>query len=345
MYPCRAALAVTLACCVTLSQAGFDFGGGCEGGGGTFEAELAEGAKATIGTIPPGKWDVHVYLEAMSDVDIQLYDLDDTSKFSEGKAVIAWCEPASTCNIGVLGSEAGVASATYEEMSVEYSGYEGVDGKLGKEYVKFTGITTRNLEMKAFAFEAGTANIHYQWQRDRSECCQGTAACTGSFEVTIGLRETADIGAIGIGKKDLEISMTAEGDLDIQLFDTDDTSEFSEGRAIVAYCGTDNCNLGVLGSEAGQTSAVYKDLTYEYSGYEGDGTNLGNEYIKISDVTNTNTMMKAYAYEAGTATVSYSFYEVPPVADGTARVTWDTSEITETQSTTAYRSSILPESL
>ena len=64
---------------------------------------------ATADHPPP----ISVRLTAVRDVDVQLYDLESTSQFAEGKAVVAWCEDATTCNIGTLGSDAGKNSATY----------------------------------------------------------------------------------------------------------------------------------------------------------------------------------------------------------------------------------------
>ncbi len=37
-------------------------------------------------------------------------------------------------------------------------------------------------------------------------------------------------------------------------------------------------------------------MEIEWSGYYGDGVNLGNEYIKITGETTANLTMKAYGY-------------------------------------------------
>ena len=59
----------------------------------------------------------------------------------------------------------------------------------------------------------------------------------------------------------------AEADVDIQLFDTEDASQHTEGAAIIAYCDEDGCNKGMLGNNDGTAESTdYNNLTYEYSG-------------------------------------------------------------------------------
>ena len=41
------------------------------------------------------------------------------------------------------------------------------------------------------------------------------------------------------------------------------------------------CNAGPLGNNhGGEEFTVYKGLKYSYSGYYGDGTNYGNEWVR-----------------------------------------------------------------
>ena len=110
--------------------AGFSWGAGCEGGNGTFAVNLTTvGEVVTIGSIPLGKWNVRILLTASSDVDVQIYDTNDKTKFvNDGKAIVAWCADAATCNIGALGSDEGVGYVEYKAMRVGYSGYGGMDG-------------------------------------------------------------------------------------------------------------------------------------------------------------------------------------------------------------------------
>ena len=58
------------------------------------------------------------------------------AKFPEGRAIVAFCEEESgapRCNKGVLGSDNGNSGrAEYKGMTVEYSGYNGVDSNSGR---------------------------------------------------------------------------------------------------------------------------------------------------------------------------------------------------------------------
>lgn len=61
----------------------------------------------------------------------------------------------------------------YMKMGIDYSGYSPVSDKPGHEYIRIKGMTTTALEMKVFAFEAGSAEVTYSWG----------AGCGGAFEV------------------------------------------------------------------------------------------------------------------------------------------------------------------
>ena len=160
---------------VTATLAGFNWGAGCGGGNGTFSVNLTtSGQLVDVGTIPAGKWNVRVYLSATSDVDVQIFDTDDISKFSEGKAVVAWCFDPSKCNIGELGSKTTAESTTYKDMKVTYSGYHGTNANPGDEYVWIDGKSTVALSMKAFAYQTGVAKIDYTWDGKQTKQCLGT---------------------------------------------------------------------------------------------------------------------------------------------------------------------------
>mmetsp|Transcript_40181 Transcript_40181/g.107699 ORF Transcript_40181/g.107699 Transcript_40181/m.107699 type:complete len:172 (-) Transcript_40181:122-637(-) len=167
--------------------------------------------------------------------------------------------------------------------------------------------------MKAFAFEAGEALVEYEWDRVQTTCCLGTAACTGSFSSSIAKGGTVDIGSIPTGKKNLKVNLECSSDVDIQLFDLEDTSSFSDGKAIIAYCedtSTDNC--GALGNNDGSAeSTTYYSRTYAYSGYEGVDGKAGYEWVKVSGVLNRELMMKAYGYAAGDAAITYEYVVYP----------------------------------
>ena len=178
-----ATVSLLFACAARPASADFDWGSGCAGGNGSFAVNLTRGKIKSLGLIPTGKWNVEVRLSAAADVDIQLYDQDDNSSYSEGAAVVAWCDRDADkkCNLGVLGSDAGLSSSAYRDMAhVEYSGYDGVGGQPGKEYIKIEGVTSQNLAMKAFAYQAGEAKVFYKFDRVQTGCCMGVTACTGA---------------------------------------------------------------------------------------------------------------------------------------------------------------------
>ena len=102
-----------------------------------------------------------------------------------------------------------------------------------------------------------------------------------------------------MGKKDLRITLEAQSDVDIQLYDKAAAAVVTcgpDGKAIIGYFdGEDACKKGFLGNndDGGEESATYSGLDFSYSGYSGVGGNLGNEYIQIEGVTNSVLNMKA----------------------------------------------------
>jgi hypothetical protein len=303
-------------------RGGFDFGTGCEGGSGQLTLKLLEGETADVGVLPAGKWNIEVRLTAASDVDVQLFDLDTETNNQNGKtfpgegaAVVAWCAEPKTCNIGTLGSDETDGCITYKGMRVCYSGYGGVDGNPGKEFITVTGELSTNLKMKAFAFAAGDAVVDYKWARTQTGCCLGILPCVGEFTAEISKGETVEIGAIPRGKKQLSVRLSSgEKDVDIQLWDMSSAAQAacSGGKPIIAYSeGTDVCAKGPLGNndDGGKESTEYKDLLYEYSGYNGVDGEAGNEYVTVNGIGNLELTMRAYGYAAGKSHVAYSYYE------------------------------------
>jgi len=307
----------------TTDTGGFDWGENCEAGSGNFVLNLpTANTYANVGVIPPGKFGVRVRLSAVEDLDITLFDTEDTSQFAEGRAIVAWCGSAD-CNRGVLAGS-NEAQAVYSrpgiaDMTVRYSGYNGVNGARGTEWVEILGETSTPLMMRAFAFRAGSATVDYEWAFEESPCCLGQSPCTGSFTQQILQGSLIDVGQIPVGKLSVNIQLLSAEDVDIQIYDLEDTSSFSEGQAIVAWCGSPNCNSGSLNG-AGADQTLYPPTTaeggvalYEYSGYNGVNGVKGDEYIRVDQTTRT-LMMKAFGYRAGTAAVNYSFMNPPRTA-------------------------------
>lgn len=274
-----------------------------------------------VGVIPQGKTDVLVGLRADMDLDIVLFDLDDKRSFSEGRAIVRWCETLD-CNLGLM-IQPGEETITYKGMNITYSGYYGVGDKAGHEFIRISGTTTASLSVGALSFVAGGADIEYSWSGTDTACCRGTERCTGSFTSFVGFRETKLVGEVPIGKRDLRVELMSAsgGDLDIQLFDVGviERSAFSEGSAVVAYTfcapASTTCNRGPLGNSPGEDRAVYKEVTYAYSGFNGmEPGQPGKEYIELTGTTNTPLRMLAFGYFPDDAYVAYSWWEVPGVA-------------------------------
>jgi len=271
---------------------GFDFGGSsgsCEGGNGTFKQQIPfQDVIEVDGTIPPDINGLNIYLKSDNDVDVQLFDKD------TGKALVGW-------NIGALiGDGAGYATTPYKGMTIKYSGYNGDGTGQGHEYIKIIGKTPSNLIMKAYGYKAGYAKIDYSWKAkaDCSESSTPSASGVGKpFEQQILHKAVIEVeGTIPPGINNLYISLKSDNDVDVQLFDKD------TGKALVGW------NIGALiGDGAGYATTPYKGMTIEYSGYNGDGVNYGNEYIKLTGKTTSNLVMKAYGYKAGFAKINYKW--------------------------------------
>lgn len=259
--------------------AGFNFGGKCEGGSGSFgQAIKKDGTVDVPGTIPVGKMNVVVKLTSNKDVDVQLVDK------ATGVEIVAW--PS-----GLL-SGAGRATVLYNGVRYEYSGYNGDGTGAGNEYIKVLGITNRELVMRAFGYAAGSAAITYTWEAPTGCVDQGQ----GDFSSDIRDKQTSDVGVIPAGKKSVAIRLTSPRDVDVQVFDK------ATGDPIVAWG-----EAGTLIATAGEKCATYKGNTYCYSGYNGVGGKKGHEWISISGVTQRDVIMRAYGFAAGAALVEYSW--------------------------------------
>jgi uncharacterized protein YkwD len=274
----------------TKAFAEFDWGTGCEGGSGTFQQyiqswnEDPENA-VTVGTIPAGMKNVYIGLNSDKDVDIRIYDAD-------GTPVVHWPH-------GIL-SAPSTQSATYNGVMIRYSGYNG-DGTLaglGHEYIEVTGTTQNAFIMKAFGYQAGYATVDYSWDANENNCGPAESG-GGSFQQQILQNDIIKVGDIPPGVSNLYIQLTSDEDVDIQLYDKDN------GTAIIKWAYYVN-EAGILNG-ANQQSTNYQGMTIEWSGYNGDGTGLGNEYIKITGTTTRNLTMMAYGYQSGYAVVDYSW--------------------------------------
>ncbi len=253
---------------------GFDWGSDCSAGTGDFSQFIAEQATTTIGDIPEDKRNVRIDLRSAQDVDVQLIDK------ATGYEIIAW--PS-----GAL-SGAGKACTTYEGVQYCYSGYNGVDGQLGNEWIEVRGDTNRALVMKAFGYRAGEAAVTYSWQA--VDTCNETG--DGSFAQYVPRNDVAEVGVIPAGKVNVNIKLVAPADADVQLYDgTIALVQWPSGRL----------------SGSGKQTLEYEGMTIVWSGYNGDGTGLGHEYIEVKGEVSRDLTMKVFGYVASQADVTYSW--------------------------------------
>ena len=253
---------------------GFNWGSACDDGSGSFSQAIARDATATIGTIPTGKNNVRIDLKSDADVDVQLVDVD------SGTEIIAWPN-------GLM-SGADKSCTTHKSVEYCYSGYNGDGKNLGHEWIEINGVTNRAVEMRAFGYASGDAVVSYSFEA--TDDCVDSGS--GSFSQAIAHQSVVDVGVIPSGKADISIELKSSVDVDIQLFDG--------STALVQWPD------GKLNG-AGEQTLTYGDLTIVWSGYNGDGTNPGNETITISGTLSSDLTMKAFGYAAGDAEVSYAW--------------------------------------
>ncbi len=120
-----------------------------EVGDGAFAQYVPFDDTVLVGTIPAGKSNVRIDLDARfgNDVDVQLWDGD--------VPLIAWPD-------GLL-SGPSRREIMYEGARIVYSGYNGIGGNPGHESIEIFGEVPFDLTMYAYGYEAGDADITYAW--------------------------------------------------------------------------------------------------------------------------------------------------------------------------------------
>ena len=258
------------------ASAEFNWGGNCDTGGGEFNQPVADNAVLDVGTIPSQKRNVQVSLTSLRDVDIQLIDV------ATGQEIIAW--PNGTLN------GASEACTIFHGVEICYSGYNGNQTPQGhgNEWIEVRGDTPRALAMKVFGYQAGTAHVTYSYEALTD--CEDSGS--GEFDQWLARNQITLIGDIPAGKSDISIQLTAQADLDIQLY--------HGNVALVKWPD------GILNGSS-QQSLEYNGVTIVWSGYNGNGTGAGNESIEIHGTLNDTLTMKAFGYQSGQAHVAYSW--------------------------------------
>ena len=274
----------------TALNANFNFGE-CYGSG-TFEQQIHKYTNyedaALVGTIPAGIKGLKVTLVSDTDVDIRLYGENEDK-------IVHW-------PYGLL-NHYYQETKPYKDVPVTYSGYNGVEGEKGHEFIEVNGTTPTEMTMKAFGYRAGYATVNYSWTG--KEGCTSSESGTGSFTQALEQNATSLVGTIPPNVDNVQINLTSAKDLDIQLYGAD-------GTAIASWKPT-----GLMSGPTNQ-SIMYHDMNITWSGYNGTDGQAGHEYITVTPKTTEVLVMKVFGYEAGSADVTYSWGEV--VSDTTLPV-------------------------
>lgn len=118
-----------------------------------------------------------------------------------------------------------------------------------------------------------------------------------TFNQFIPKDKRAVIGTIPVGVKNLSVKLKAEKDLDVELW---------RGSTFVVGWVKDGTGDAEI-SSSGKITKTFQGDVITWSGWDGDGTGAGNEYITISGTTQNSYEMRAFGYEAGNAKVDYDW--------------------------------------
>eukprot|EP00966_Prymnesium_polylepis_P208511 4830794-Prymnesium_polylepis.1 len=149
-------------------------------------------------------------------------------------------------------------------------------------------------------------------QFDWGSGCEGGEGAP--FSVGLAEGATRIVGTIPPGKYAVQILLDSATDVDVQLFDGDEPliswcEKKPKTRSLQVSRG-----CGLLPSDpdtATGEKVAFRGMVITYSGYGGvvgaSGANPGKEFITIQGKTSTTLTMKAFAFEAGAATVTYKW--------------------------------------
>lgn len=231
----------------------------------------------TVGSIPKGIQGLKVTLISDKDVDIRLYGSNDDK-------IVHW--PSGILNKSMPDTQ------PYQNVNISYSGFNGINGKRGHEFIEVKGTTPTAMTMKAFGFKSGYAIVNYSWT-GKEDCVQGNHG-EGVFKQEIVKDTTVHVGEIPANIKNLRVDLKSDKDIDMQLFS-------ANGTPLVSY------NPQGLLSGSGLQSIDYHGMHITWSGYNGSNGHAGHEYITITGNITEALTMKVYGYESGFAEVRYTW--------------------------------------
>ena len=129
-------------------------------GSGTFEHHIHKHTNdedaVNVGELPKGIQGLRIYLLSDNDVDIRLYG-------SHNDKIVHWPK-------GIL-NNAAAESKSYKGMTITYSGYNGMDGQKGHEFIELIGTIPTTMKIKVFGYSAGYATVNYSWTGKKG--CKG----------------------------------------------------------------------------------------------------------------------------------------------------------------------------
>merc|ERR1712057_62691 len=131
----------------------------------------------------------------------------------------------------------------------------------------------------------------------KSKPCKGGK---GSFTKKMKQNERVTVGVIPANTNNVVVNLRTDKDVDAELWTANGKREI----AIVAWM------VGKINSPT-KASIKYAGAQINYSGYNGitnkNGMNFGHEDIGIKGQCKVGFMMKAYAFQSGTARINYSW--------------------------------------
>ncbi|PKB71592.1 MAG: hypothetical protein BZY87_04910 [SAR202 cluster bacterium Io17-Chloro-G6] len=133
-------------------------GGGVDGpdtsGSATFSKLVPQHDRSVIGTIPAGVDSLRIDLTSANDLDIELWD--------EKALVVGWQVDGRK---SLIYSNTPV-SGLYNGVRIAWSGWDGVNGQKGDEYIRISGTTQNSFVMKVFGYQGGRVDVVYSWGSD-----------------------------------------------------------------------------------------------------------------------------------------------------------------------------------
>jgi len=210
----------------------------------------------------------------------------DKHKSNKAKAAAAHAKNVAECN-----THAATTANSGKTVTVHRSAV-----KAAVKEAKATCKREKKRKAKAAAAKAKLAAEGPTFNFKSPPCKGGQ----GSFTKKMKHNQRVNVGQIPAMTKNVEIKLRTDKDVDAELWTYNGKREI----AIVAW------NIGKIDSPT-KANIEYNGATINYSGYNGittkTGMNFGHEDIGIKGQCKSGFTMKAYAFQAGTAKITYKW--------------------------------------